>query len=190
MTNPLSQDFFDAKYKADIDPWDFAGSSYEQTRYDEIINTLGARHFHRAFEPGCSIGVLTERLGAICDRVEASDISSVAVARARARCHRQPGVAVQVGSLPESIPEGSFDLIVLSEVGYYLAPKTLTYLARDLAARLTPDGLLLAAHWLGTSQDHVLRGDEVHEILDGTLGLKRIHRRRYEGFRVDLWSHL
>jgi SAM-dependent methyltransferase len=185
----LSADFFEAKYRDSVDPWDFAHSAYEQDRYDEIIKSLGGRHFHRVFEPGCSIGVLTERLAAICDQVYASDISTTAIARARARCSGQPGVFIEEGSLTGSLPLGAFNLIVLSEVGYYLNSKTLVTLARDLTDRLAPNGVVLAAHWLGTSNDHALTGDQVHDILSANLGLERIHSRRHEGFRIDLWSN-
>jgi SAM-dependent methyltransferase len=184
----LSADFFEAKYKDSPDPWNFARSAYEQHRYDEIIKSLGERHFHRAFEPGCSIGVLTERLAAICDQVYATDISATAITRARARCSGQLGVFIEEGSLTDSLPSAVFDLIVLSEVGYYLDSRALVALARNLTDCLTPDGVILAAHWLGTSNDHVLTGDQVHDILSANLGLERIHSHRYEGFRLDLWS--
>jgi SAM-dependent methyltransferase len=185
----LSADFFEAKYRDSADPWDFARSTYEQDRYDEIVKSLGGRHFHRAFEPGCSIGVLTERLAAICDQVYATDISATAVARARARCSGHPGVFIEEGSLTNSLPSAAFDLIVLSEVGYYLDPRMLVTLARNLTDCLTADGMILAAHWLGTSKDHVLTGDQVHDILSANLNLERIHSRRHEGFRIDLWSN-
>lgn len=184
----LSANFFEAKYKDSADPWDFARSTYEQNRYDEMIKSLGGRHFHRAFEPGCSIGVLTERLGAICDQVYATDISATAVTRASVRCSGLPGVFIEEGSLTDSLPSAAFDLIVLSEVGYYLTEEKLAVLARNLTDRLTPRGVILAAHWLGISSDHVLTGDQVHDILSASLGLERIHSSRHEGFRIDLWS--
>jgi SAM-dependent methyltransferase len=189
IDDDLSADFFEAKYRDSVDPWDFARSRYEQDRYDEIIKSLGGRRFHRAFEPGCSIGVLTERLAAICDQVYASDISTTAIARARARCSGRPGVFIEEGSLTDPLASAAFDLIVLSEVGYYLDSETLVTLARNLTDRLTADGVILAAHWLGKSNDHVLTGDQVHDILAASLGLQRIHSRRHEGFRIDLWSH-
>jgi SAM-dependent methyltransferase len=185
----LSPRFFEAKYRDSVDPWDFARSTYEQHRYDEIIKSLGGRHFHRAFEPGCSIGVLTERLAAICDQVYATDISATAITRARARCSGQHGVFIEEGLLTDTLPSAAFDLIVLSEVGYYLDSRTLVTLARNLTDCLSPNGVILAAHWLGTSNDHVLTGDQVHDILSANLGLERIHSQRHEGFRIDQWCN-
>jgi 16S rRNA A1518/A1519 N6-dimethyltransferase RsmA/KsgA/DIM1 with predicted DNA glycosylase/AP lyase activity len=63
-------------------------SKYELGRYETTIRALGGRRFARAFEPGCPIGVLTERLAKICDHVEAMDISPTAVRQAQERCRR------------------------------------------------------------------------------------------------------
>ncbi len=185
--NPLSMEFFEAKYRTAADPWNFVDSPYEQRRYDEVIRRLDRRHFRRAFEPGCSIGILTERLAAICEELIAIDISPTAVARARVRCAQWPGVTAEVGALPQSIPEGQFDLVVFSEIGYYFTSDALAALSALLASRLASDGILMAVHWLGHSHDHVLTGDEVHEVLGATTSLARMNARRYEGFRIEMW---
>jgi len=63
-----SPEFFERKYLLDEDPWHFATSAYERQRYDELISALKGPRYKQAFEPGCSIGVFTERLANICDR--------------------------------------------------------------------------------------------------------------------------
>ncbi len=193
--NTFSREFFEAKYRNAADPWNFANSPYEQHRYDEIVENLeeflgepDRRRFRRAFEPGCSVGILTERLAAICDEVVAIDISPTAVARARVRCAQWPGVTVEVGALPESIPPAQFDLIVFSEIGYYFNSNALAVLVAQLTSLLASGGILIAAHWLGHSNDHILTGDEVHEVLGACPGLARMNARRYEGFRIETWS--
>ena len=184
----VSQDFFESKYQADSDPWRFADSPYERNRYAEIVNALSGHRFHRAFEPGCSIGALTELLAPVCDTVLAFDISPTAAARAQARCARFPGVTVRVGSLPADIPDGRFDLIVFSEIGYYFDRTTLVSLVTNLLTRLQPGGTLLAAHWLGSSPDHILSGDDVHECLSKALGPPPAETSQcFEGFRLDVW---
>ena len=181
-----SQAFFEEMYAAAGDPWAFATSAYEQNRYATILRALGHRRFRRAFEPGCSIGVLTERLAAVCDRVEAIDISPTAVARAQDRCRSLPNVGIQQGALPDQIPGGTFDLVVFSDIGYYFEAAALRAIARDLVSRMSSDGILLAAHWLGTSHDHLLSGDQVHEVL-GSMNLPPVQSERHEGFRLDCW---
>jgi SAM-dependent methyltransferase len=168
-----SQAFFDDLYQRDPDPWRFATDPYEQGRYDRIVGCLQGRRFARGFEPGCSVGVLTRRLGAHCDHLLAVDLSPVAVAAARRRCADLANVEVRQGRLPEDLPDAPLDLVVLSEVGYYLEAGALATMLDELATRLAPGGLVVAAHWTGTSPDHVLSGHQVHAALDACAGLGR-----------------
>src|SRR6185312_1934448 len=78
-------------------------------------------HYARAFEPGCSIGVLTRELATRCDNVLASDPVAAPLEAARAAVPSQH-VTFQVGRVPDDWPDGQFDLIVLSEFLYYLSP--------------------------------------------------------------------
>jgi SAM-dependent methyltransferase len=189
-----SREFFDRKYRDAGDPWSFASSAYELGRYEATVRALENRRFRRAFEPGCSIGVLTERLAVICDRVDAIDISPAAVKLARERCKALPNVHTTCGALPAFIPDGDFDLVVFSEIGYYFEEDALRALAEQLVSRICTSGILLAAHWLGSSKDHLLQGDRVHEILGSTEGLKlEVSERhgdlegRQTGFRLERW---
>jgi hypothetical protein len=47
--------------------------------------------------------------------------------------------------------------------------------------------VLLAVHWLGTSKDHVLTGDQVHSMLRALPGLVLDLSERREEFRLDRW---
>ena len=129
--DPSSQTFYEKMYAGVADPWAFATSPYEHYRYTRILNALGQRHYQRAFEPGCSIGVLTEQLAFVCAHVEATDISTIAVSRAQDRCRALPNVIIKQGGLPDQIPDGMFDLIIFSEIGYYFDRETLVSLAQN-----------------------------------------------------------
>jgi SAM-dependent methyltransferase len=190
MTDTSSEQFFEEKYAADADPWAFATSSYERGRYRTIVRALRDRRYKRAFEPGCSIGILTRDLADLCDRVDAIDISSSAVTCAQAHCAGLDNVRIAQGKLPDAIPAGSFDLIVFSEVGYYFAPEVLLEIASQLVARLSFQGVLLAAHWLGRSPDHRLNGDEVHTLLGSLPKIERTLAERHEGFRLERWTRI
>ena len=183
-----SQAFFESKYQADPDPWKFATSPYEIGRYKATLAALSGRRYRHAFEPGCSIGMLTAQLASLCGQVEAIDTSPTAVAQAQVRCKDLPGVCIRCGTLPADIPATPFDLIVLSEIGYYFDEPALYDLGRILAARLEGRGTLLAVHWLGYSKDHVLSGDRVHEVLMTVGGLRHSRAERHEGFRIDRWE--
>jgi cyclopropane fatty-acyl-phospholipid synthase-like methyltransferase len=177
--------FFEAKYQKKPDPWGFSSSAYELQRYDAIINAIAHRRYGRAFEPGCSIGVLTERLAAYCDEVYAIDFSPSASAQARERCAHLPHVEVGCASLPEETPAADFDLLVLSEIGYYFTPQDWQRISTALIDSLPQGATLLAAHWLGHSQDHRISGDEVHEILLSHPEVRVAHRERGPNMRLD-----
>ncbi len=183
-----SQEFFEQKYREDADPWNFRLSAYEQSRYDATLRALGQGPYMRAFEPGCSIGLLTARLAEICGHVEAIDISPTAAEQARANCRNLSNVTIVTGALPDAIPSGRFDLIVLSEIGYYFTESQLRELSRELFGRLRTPSTLIATHWLGESEDHILSGDRVHEILGSSDGLTLTHSERAPGYRLDRWD--
>ena len=182
---------FEAQYQASRDPWDFATSPYEQRRYDLTVAMLPPRRYRRGFEPGCSIGELTVRLAARCDSLVAMDCSPTAVSRARARCRGLDHVTVSVGELPDAWPSGTFDLVVLSELGYYFPHGPLASLVARSAAVLEPGGALLAVHWRGHSPDHVLHGDDVHDLARVEAAVRRLHLAGSyleDEFRADVWT--
>jgi predicted TPR repeat methyltransferase len=176
--------FFESVYEASEDPWSFATDPYEQGRYRHIVSLLGDRTFARGFEPGCSVGVLTEMLAPHCEHLLATDISTVAVGRARARCAALPQVEVRQGALPDDLPTAPVDLVVLSEIGYYFDEVALAGVVAGVAERLTADGVLIAAHWTGHSPDHVLSGHDVHRLLDAAPGLRRIAGESRPGYLI------
>ncbi|CAN5509816.1 SAM-dependent methyltransferase [soil metagenome] len=185
--DPTSAGFFEAKYRADTDPWHFATDPYELRRYATIVDAVGPEPFRRAFEPACSIGVLTAMLAPRCASLLATDASPSAVAAARARVVDRPPVEVVSMALPE-MPPGPFDLIVFSEVGYYFPPDPLADLVDDLITHLAPGGRLVAAHWTGQSGDHVLDGATVHRTIDRHPELTSdIATRDEGGFLLGRW---
>jgi SAM-dependent methyltransferase len=189
-----SREFFEAMYRESDDPWSFAESPYERERYERTLAALGTRVFRRAFEPGCSIGLLTARLASRCLSVEAIDISEIAVTIAKRRCLHLRDVHIKQGSLPKNVPDGSFDLVLFSEIGYYFDRSELATLIGRLMDRLEQGGTFLAVHWLGESPDHVLSGDAVHEVIGKAFDAPAVFTDRYDslagtgpGFRLDSW---
>jgi trans-aconitate methyltransferase len=178
---------FEARYRADPDPWQFTSSVYERERYAVTIAALTQPRYANAFEPGCSVGELTALLAPRCDRLLATDVSETAVERARARCASYPQVTVERGDVTAVVVDRPFDLIVFSEIAYYFEASKLESLANRLANDLCLGGTFLAVHWLGRSADHILHGDEAHEVLLGKLPLQHLRAERHPGFRLDLW---
>jgi SAM-dependent methyltransferase len=116
------------------------------------------------------------------------DISPTAIARARQRCARYPNVTVLEGALPDDLPQEAFDLIVFSEIGYYLERGVLAGVRDLLTQRLARQGLLVGVHWLGVSADHLLTGDEVHDVLRSSNSLRMTSSQRHDGFLLESWE--
>ena len=83
MTTPVTMPagYFDAMYRAAADPWGFEDRWDEQRKYAISLTLLPAARYRRAFEPGCSIGVLTRMLAGRCDEVLSCDVAAAAARR-------------------------------------------------------------------------------------------------------------
>jgi SAM-dependent methyltransferase len=141
--------YFDALYADNPDPWGFATSPYERAKYDATLAAMPPGRFRSALEIGCSIGVFTRRLAERCDRLLAVDLSAAALARARATCDGLTNVTIEQRAVPAEWPEGSFDLILVSEVLYFLDAADVARTATRAAASLKPGGCLVTVNWLG-----------------------------------------
>jgi trans-aconitate methyltransferase len=133
---------------------------------------------------GCSIGVLTAQLAERCDRLLALDVAEAALAQARIRC---PGVRFERRVIPQDWPGGRFDLILLSEMLYYLDAAGIRETARRAAGALQPGGCILLVHYLGKT-DYPTTGDEAAGLFlaeGGTRGLTPGFASRTPGYRID-----
>jgi SAM-dependent methyltransferase len=182
-----SQAFFEARYQASHDPWRFASSPYELNRYQATLDALSQPNYRRVFEPGCSVGVLTAALARRVEHLTAWDIAETAVVRARERCRDFNHVEIYQRDAAQRPPDGTYDLMIFSELGYYFSAARLSTIARAMASHLQPGGEFVAVHWLGSSPDHVLHGDVVHEVLADNLPCEWIGGSRHVGFRIDSW---
>lgn len=186
----LLPSYFDAMYQANPDPWDFETSPYEHAKYAATVAALPRARYRSGLELGCSIGVLTQRLAERCEQLLSLDVSEQALARARARLAGQGHVRLERRFLPEEFPDGSYDLVVLSEVGYYFSHADLARLRARIAGALEPGGHLILVHWTPFVADYPLTGDEVHEAFlgDADAGLRHAGGRREEQYRLDLFE--
>ena len=102
MTTPVTMPpaYFDAMYQAAADPWGFEERWYEQRKYAVSLALLPAVRYRSAFEPGCSIGVLTRLLAGRCDAVLSCDVAPPAVRAAAGRTGDLPQVRVEQRELP------------------------------------------------------------------------------------------
>jgi hypothetical protein len=184
----LTQDYFDEMYAASPDPWEFETRWYEARKYALSLALLPAEHYGAAFEPGCSIGVLTGRLASRCGRLLACDGAATAVRLATLRTASLANVTVERRIIPRDWPPGGFDLIVFSEFLYYFADRDLDQVLGLGAAALRPGGNLLAVHWRHPVAEYPRSGDDVHRALRGHAGLARLVGHQEPDFVAEVYA--
>ncbi|GAB2532987.1 class I SAM-dependent DNA methyltransferase [Spirosoma aerophilum] len=184
--------YFDDVYRANDDPWSFETSPYERDKYAATMAALPNGKYANAFEIGCSIGVLSEMMAQRCDQLLAVDASELPLEAARKRLTPYPHVTVHQMSIPNQFPDDLFDLILMSEVGYYLVQDDLNRARQLMLDHLETDGHLLLVHWTPFVHDYPLTGDQVHEQFMELAGeekpLRHLLGQRTDKYRLDLFQ--
>lgn len=157
---PSKRADFDAMFDDSDDPWGFSTSFYEERHRAIILAALSRPRYDRALDIGCATGELTNALATRCDAVVGVDGSAAALQRAKAKAEHE--IEWVRADLPEGVPDGRFDLIVLSEVGYFLTGLEFIRLLQAISARLAPGGELVLAHWQHPTRDIPSDGALVH----------------------------
>jgi LmbE family N-acetylglucosaminyl deacetylase/SAM-dependent methyltransferase len=177
-------EYFERLYRDAHDPWELGERFYERRKRELLMAALPRPRFARAFEPGCATGLLTAALARRCDAMVAWDVAPAALAQARRAVAGASHVRLEPGSIPDTWPDGGFDLIVISEVGYYCPD--LDALTRRVEGSLTANGVLVACHWLHDAPLHPHSAETVHATLGRSR--RRIATHREADFVLDVWT--
>ena len=190
---PYDRHHFERMFAERQDPWSYA-TPYETLKYEQTLEMVPADRPARALELACAEGRFTALLAPRVGRLVASDISEVALNRARERCAAHDNVEyVRMDLLKDPLP-GRFDLIVCSEVLYYLPDRdALARIARKLAEGLEPGGCLIAAHTnvrvddpgeTGLDWDVPFGARGIAAILGQEPALELVREARSERYRI------
>lgn len=178
------------------DPWGYE-SDYEQTKYAHTLELLPDQPLARALELACAEGHFTVKLAPRVGELLATDISATAVERAKARSAAHANVRYATLNLrTDPLPSG-LDLIVCSEVLYYLDGRAeLRRVARKIAQALVPGGWFLTAHANLVVDDPDATGFDwgsgfgarmILEVFAGTPGLELVKELKTPLYRVGLF---
>ncbi|MEO6914507.1 MAG: class I SAM-dependent methyltransferase [Chitinophagaceae bacterium] len=194
INTTLTTEYFDDVYARKDDPWDFETSEYEKNKYADTVAALSKESYETGFEIGCSIGVLTSMLATKVKKLLAVDVSDVALDKARKRLSENGNVEFRKMSVPAELPDQKFDLIIVSEVGYYLSKEDLLKMRKEIVQHLNNGASLLLVHWLPVVHDYPLTGDQVHEafydLTRDNPQLKIVTSSRKEKYRLDLFEKI
>ncbi|HET6553511.1 MAG TPA: class I SAM-dependent methyltransferase [Dyella sp.] len=177
---------FERLYTHDPDPWAVLTSTYERDKYQATLHALSRPRYAQALELGCSIGGLTRWLAPRCQTLVAVDTSETALQRARSACPA-PQVKFVQAHLPDGDWQGTFDLVVLSEILYYFSVPALAQLAERLSRMTTAHTDFVVVHWTGET-DYPLSGDCATELFRHLMYADVRMRMRNDRYRLETWS--
>lgn len=180
--------YFDALYQTNDDPWGLAQRWYEVRKRDICLALLLQPVYHNVLEVGCANGVFSQALADRCQQLLCLDANSRAVQLAQARLQPYSHVEVKQQRIPAQYPAGQYDLIVISEVAYYLSQPELLQLIEQLEHSLAAGGTLLCCHWRYPIEGFDLTGDQVHTLLRQHVSLHHYLGLNDPDFLVDLWT--
>ncbi|HWP47980.1 MAG TPA: trifunctional glycosyltransferase/class I SAM-dependent methyltransferase/polysaccharide deacetylase [Candidatus Limnocylindrales bacterium] len=189
--------FFETIFVTQSDPWRYT-HPYEQTKYEQTLALLPTLSFDKALELACAEGHFTVQLAPRVRSLMAADISQTALDRAAARCSNCKNVQfIRLDLTKDPLP-GRFNLIVCSEVLYYVGRRdSLEAVARKLADALEPGGYLISAHAnlvvdepdrTGFDWNHPFGAKVIGEVLASTPPLRLVKELRTPLYRIQLFQ--
>ena len=186
---------FERIHADSADPWGVGNRPYERDKYRRTLALLAGLRFHHALELGCSIGVMTACLARQCDHLLAVDVAEAALAQARHRCAGLEGVTFYRGQLPDDFPDlpaASCDLIIISELLYFLSRADIARLATHCLRVRQPRAPIVLVNWTGPT-DTPCNGNEAARHFIATClaaGLHVTHAQHHAHYRLDMLGHV
>ncbi|MCK5932687.1 MAG: bifunctional PIG-L family deacetylase/class I SAM-dependent methyltransferase [Fulvimarina manganoxydans] len=180
---------FAALYADGGDPWHVRSSRYEAAKRADNCDQLKGRTYRAGLDIGCGEGHLSRALieSGIALGVTGIDREGAIVERASAVHADLASLTFRSGSLPDDLPDGPFDLVVMSEVLYFLDEQGLSALATKVEKRLAPGADLLIVSYRGETGTP-LSGRQSHDLLVALFGetLRSISLRERENYQAEL----
>ncbi|TPG43293.1 methyltransferase [Sphingomonas koreensis] len=144
---PITLAGFDAKFAADADPWRTFEDADEALKRRAILHAIGPGPWGRVIELAAGNGSNSAAIAPRALRLDATEATASGVALV-ARAIRRRGARARAIPLvvPARLPRYQYDIAVVAELLYYLAPRAMAQTARDVAKAVRPGGILVLAH--------------------------------------------
>ena len=212
-----SESYFDALYSDNPDPWQYKTRWYEKRKRDICLAILPQSQYNNAIELGCGNGVLSELLAQRCQALVSIDGNEHAVQLTKARLAGLPHAKVIQGVIPNDLltlkeavidayplsndtPTNklSFDLIIISEILYYLSANDIDTVIAWTQQNLAIGGTLLCCHWRYAIKGFTMTGKTVHQRLQDAFNLANNEKHEVafnhqsqmvdSDFLLDIWQ--
>ncbi|MHB8659477.1 MAG: SAM-dependent methyltransferase [Solirubrobacteraceae bacterium] len=185
-TGWMTSEDFEQRYRSDPDPWNYTTSGYEREKYAATLEACGPGPSECALELGGSIGVFSAMLAPRCRRLLTIDAAPTAVAIARERLAGFDHVEAILGEIPSAIPARGYDLVLASEILYYLDPPRLEDTLELLTGLVRPGARVVAVHWSPPGPERPFDAEDVHGILRGHPSLRSLHACANGSYLLDV----
>jgi hypothetical protein len=121
-----------------------------------------------------------------------SRLFGTGIGRSAETLQPSPAGAVEQMQIPQQFPTEKFDLILFSEVGFFLAMPDLLETKQKIIDGLLPGGYLLMVHYRSTAGPYFIHdGETVHNtfVENSASSLKHLGDPRKKFFMLDLARH-
>ncbi|MEW4448838.1 class I SAM-dependent methyltransferase [Qipengyuania sp. JC766] len=175
---------FDDLFLNDADPWGFESKPYEKAKRAATVEAIAVPPPAHILEIGCANGVLTADLIARGYRVTAIDISAHALTLARARLPNRVEARLIQGEVPYDWPRGIYDLVLISEVLYFLTADEIAEVSRASWGSLLPGSECLLVNWTGPN-DLPVDGNRAADLFERAMPWAASMRQTEDLYRID-----
>ena len=183
----MTAEDFEARYRADPDPWGYLASEYERCKYAATLDACGPGPLSCALELAGSIGVFSAMLAPRCERLVTVDVSPTAVGHARKRLAGHPNVKTIVGAIPAAVPPLPFELVVASEILYYLSDDEFADTLSLLEDTMLIGARLVAVHWRPRGPERPRDAEQAHAALATAPWLTSVHRGETDEYLLEVF---
>lgn len=185
----ISLQGFEQTFAQDADPWKTWTSRYEAVKRDALAKAVGAGRHGRVLEVAAGNGSNTRMLASRALRLTATEGTASGTKLLREATEGLPNVEVVQCNLKNSLPGDRYDLIVISEVLYYLPDRAFESFAREVARTLRPGGRLVLAHHRDEFADRARPAHNVHPCFIRTtqVSMKCCFRQRARRWLTERW---
>ncbi|MEN4041567.1 MAG: class I SAM-dependent methyltransferase [Anaerolineaceae bacterium] len=133
---------FNRFYWLDKDPFGAKDSKYELSKQDRLLEFIAQQENRLSLDVGCGNGFLSRRIAAHCGQLIGIDFSSKAIQLAQQNCAGVTNISLHVDDIRNYEHAEVFNLIICSEVLYYLHGQALDDVVKKLHRLSAPDGRL------------------------------------------------
>lgn len=161
---------FDDQYAITRSPFSLESADYERDKLEKMISFIPEHPIDRAIDYGCGIGDATIALSERAERLISVDSSRLALRMlsARLRARSLHNISLRRASLSEPwpiAPSERAELIVASEVLYYLEPDELSLMIESFIRCLNRNAILITCHYRLHFHDRLVSNHEIHQSI-------------------------